>query len=60
MFVEGETELRSRCPFCGSLGEEMEYDCDFSFSEVKRFVCRRCGRGFEVTLTVDHRSQHKV
>jgi len=25
----------------------MEYDCDFSFSEVKRYMCRRCGTSFE-------------
>ncbi len=40
-------ERGPRCPSCGGLCEEMEYDCDFSFSEVKRYMCRRCGTSFE-------------
>jgi len=36
-----------RCPFCTSVGKEMEYDCDFSVSEIKSFMCPRCGATFK-------------
>ena len=37
----------TRCPFCGGVGEEMDYDCDFSLSEIKLFICQHCGTSFK-------------
>jgi transposase-like protein len=45
-FNEWEERSMPRCPLCGSTGKEMEYDCDFSFSEIKSFICQHCGTSF--------------